>query len=132
MINQLHSFKNYTNVSLKHLDASEFSNTKIKNTCFYQELKEGETDLKDIFPDGVTGLSFMCCNLDNVLIPKDTILEASQNRLIVKQLDEDDWVLDKTTKAVIEPANRKLFELQAKNIDPTKIVAVKLEVRDIL
>lgn len=83
----------YHNVSFKEVDPKEFNNTVIKGSCFYQEALENDPNF-DIFPDGMTGVIFIGCNLDNINIPiGNEVVGCSQKRIKV-QNDWDDWLME--------------------------------------
>jgi len=115
----------YHDVSFKDIDPKEFNNTIIRGSCFYQEWVEGEV-AKDIFPDGMTGVVFDGCNLDNIYVDeikntiiKDTITRCN-NRKIKVQNDWEDWELnvDLTPK---EPLNKEQRLKAGVSIDPKGI-----------
>lgn len=85
----------YHDVSFKDVDPKEFNNTIIRSSCFYQECREDEEVIKDIFPDGMKGVVFIDCNLDNIYIPPGNIVKNSSNRRIKVQNDWEDWILEK-------------------------------------
>jgi hypothetical protein len=122
MINEKYSFKGFMGQSLKGVPVEEFNNTEIKGSCFYQEAKETDVEvLSDIFPDGMVGVTFQRCNLDNVEIPAgNTIDGRCSNRKIKVQNDREDWVLS-NLNAPIEPVDKKRFLQKGKSIDPQDI-----------
>jgi hypothetical protein len=97
MINEKYSYKAfpYHNLSFKHIPAKEFDNTEIVGSCFYQEYTTVDTNVvKDIFPNGMKGVTFIKCNLDNVLIPQGNTIDGGCNRIIKVQNDLNDWELN--------------------------------------
>ena len=110
-INEKHSFKDYTGQDLTGLPASEFNDSTVKGSCFYQEWVKGDpTTLKDVFPAGVTGLTLERCNLDNVKIPAGASVKGGTNKRIRYQNDRDDWEVNGSDEPV-EPLNKKQREL---------------------
>lgn len=119
--NEKYSYRDFMNQSFKHIDVSEFNNTTIVGSNFYQEWKEGDRDVvKDIFPDGMTGVVFEKCNLDNVFVPDGNIVIGGANRKIKVQNDLEDWVLDETLKAK-EPVSKGEYERLGVSADPKDI-----------
>ena len=123
-INEKYSYKAYSyhGLSFKNRPASEFNNTTIKGSCFYQDWKEGESVVKDIFPDGMVGVEFKNCNIDNLFIPVGNTVVGGTNKKIKEQNDKEDWVLNDSLEPV-EPITKEI-RLKAKvpmNIDPKKL-----------
>ena len=127
-INEKYSFKSFPvrDLSFKDRPASEFNNTTIKNSSFYQLWKEGDQDgiVRDIFPDGMTGVLFLNCNLDNVYIPSGNELKHSSNKKIAIQNDLSDWILDNTLRPV-EPLDKEDRIKRGVSIDPKDIPSKK-------
>jgi len=122
-LNEKYSFKDFTHMSFKDRPSSEFNNTCIKGSNFYQENKPDE----DIFPD-MTGVEFVRCNMDNVLIkPGNTIDGETQNRRIQAQNDLEDWILEKQGNRWVakEPLDKVDFQELGLSIDPKDIPNIK-------
>ena len=111
-INQKYSHGSFQDQQFKEVPASEFNNSRIVNSNFYQL----ETPNSDIFPDDMTGVIFDRCNLDNVKIKgSNTVLPNCSNRKIQVQNDLEDWILDNN----LDPVT--CTNPFAPNQDPTKI-----------
>lgn len=125
-INEKYSYKafSYHGLSFKDRPVSEFNNTIIRGSCFYQEWREGDKEIiKDIFPDGMTGVTFEKCNLDNIFIPDgNTIneIKGGCHRKIAVQNDWDDWILDDDLRP-IKPTNKEQRLKAGVSIDPKDI-----------
>ena len=122
-INEKYSYQAYPyhDLSFKDRPAEEFNNTIIVGSCFYQEWVEGDKEVvKDIFPDGIKGVTFRKCNLDNIKIPKGNIVEDGTNKKIKVQNDFWGWILndDLTPK---EPINKEQRLKVGISIDPKDI-----------
>ena len=89
MINEKYSYKDFSCKSFKDIDVSEFNNSIIIGSCFYGN----NSQMNDLFPDGVTGIEFQKCNLDNVLIPENCTTSECSHRFI-KLIDNVYWVCD--------------------------------------
>jgi hypothetical protein len=121
-INQKYSFKDFTGQDFSSVDASEFNNTEIKGSCFYQE---GEPDT-EIFPTGVTGVTFIRCNLDNVKIPVgNTVDKTCINRKIKAQNDLEDWFLNDSNQPT-EPMRKADYLRLGISTDPADIPSTKI------
>ncbi len=59
-----YSHRDFTGRTL--IEAIDLDNQVILNSCFSQET---DGDLVHIFPEDMTGVNFVNCNLDNVFIP---------------------------------------------------------------
>ena len=132
MINKKYSYQAfpYHGLSFKDRPASEFNNTEIVGSCFYQEWQEGELDVvKDIFPDGIKGVVFIRCNLDNVYVPSGNKIVEGTHKTIKVQNDWDDWFLDDNLKPK-EPMNKEV-RLKAKiSINPKDIPKKKFTTKE--
>ena len=127
-INEKYSFKAfpYHGVSFKDRPASEFNNTIIRGSCFYQEWVEGDMEVvKDIFPDGMTGVVFEKCNLDNVYVASGNTVVKGCNRKLKHQNDLEVWILDDNLKP-IKPMDKVYRLLSNVSIDPKNIPKKKL------
>lgn len=125
-VNEKYSYKDFMDKSFKEAKASEFNNSTIVGTCFYQNWKEGDKDIvKDIFPDDLVNVEFEKCNLDNVKIKLGmTADDTNTKKKIQVQNDLEDWILDKDLKPV-EPIEKNMFlELQI-SVDPKDIPLTK-------
>lgn len=126
-INKKYSFADFMHQSFKDRPAPDFNDSEVKGSCFYQEAKENDTEvLKDIFPDGMTGVIFQRCNLDNVLIPLGNTVESNcTNRKIKIQNDWQDWILDVSLKPE-EPMDKARRLRKGVSVDPKDIPTKKM------
>ena len=131
-VNEKYSFKDFMGQSFKNVPAEEFNNSIIQGSCFYNEWKEGDAEIaKDIFPDGMIGVTFKRCNLDNVFVDetKNTVIkngyDTNSNRKIQVQNDLSDWELDDTLKPK-EPLDKEQRLKAGISIDPKDIPNKKL------
>lgn len=128
-VNDKYSFKGFAHhgLSFKDRPASDFNNTCIKGSSFYQEWVEGDTEIiKDIFPDGMTGVEFVRCNMDNIEVKIGNTVDATSSRNKIKvQNDLEDWKLDSSLKA-LEPMDKDRFIEEGKSIDPKDIPSEKI------
>ena len=127
-MNQKYSYQAYPyhNLSFKDRPASEFNNTVIIGSCFYQEWVEGDTKVvKDIFPDGITGVTFEKCNLDNIYVPSGNKIKDGCHRKLKIQNDLSTWILndDLTPK---EPLDKKRRVKTGISVKPKDIPNKKL------
>jgi len=120
-INEKYSYKAYPyhNLSFKDKKSTEFNNTTIIGSCFYQECSEDGTPPFDIFPN-ITGVIFERCNLDNIYIPPGNIVKDSCNRKLKVQNDWEVWVLNDSFEP-IEPMNKSERLKAGVSIDPEDI-----------
>lgn len=136
-INKEYSFKAfpYRGLSFKDRKPEEFNNSIIKGSCFYQCWEEGDKEIvKDIFPDGMEGVRFEGCNLDNVYVDekKNTIVsigaDRSTHKVLKRENDLDIWVQEKINDKWIarEPLNKERRIECNLNIDPKNIPSTKI------
>lgn len=120
--NKKYSTKDFTNKSFLKVPAEEFNNTIIYGSCFFQYLDlDDKAELVKIFPDGITGVTFKFCNLDNVFVPEGNVLVNSINKLIKQQNDNYMWELDKKDKKPKKPISEFEFDKQGWSKDPKDI-----------
>lgn len=133
-INEKYSFKDFTHQTFTSVDASEFDNSEIKGSCFYQETAWDADSLgasakesrSNVFPPAMTGVTFIRCNLDNCLIPAgNTVDKSCSERRIRVQNDSEDWVLSDVDFKPTEPIDLVRFTEEAKSIDPADIPPTK-------
>lgn len=75
----------------------------VYGSCFSQETPDSH-----IFPDNITGVTFIKCNLDNVFIPQgNTVIDCWQRRFKVQD-DLNDWLIGTDNKPTM-PFNHKIF-----------------------
>jgi hypothetical protein len=97
MINN-YSNKDFSGRNLS--DRTDMDGLVIENTCF-----ANETPKAKIFPENMTGVTFVSCNLDNVFIPSGNLMISCSMRCIGVQPDGSDWLLDPDTLEPISPLN---------------------------
>ena len=127
-LNEKYSYKDFTNKNLLDVDVKELNNTVIRGSCFYQEKSWDEAKLYiKVFPDGMTGVTFDRCNLDNVEIPAGNIVLPTNSHKIIKvQNDWSDWELE-ANGTPKEPLNKKDYLDLGLSVDPKNIPAEKLD-----
>ena len=112
--NEKYSFRDFTHQKFTDIDASEFNNTTIDSSCFYQESLYSSDALSvtppspmvDVFPSGMTGVVFKECNLDNVNVPAGNIIIDGTHKKIRVCNDAEDWILDVDNKP-LEPMDKE-------------------------
>jgi len=132
--NKKYSYKAfpYHGLSFKDRPAEEFNNTEIIGSCFFQSWKEDDVEVvKDIFPDGMIGVVFKKCNLDNIHVSTgNTVITEGKERcthLKVRMMNDlADWILDDELKPV-EPLNKECYQEFSLSMDPKDIPKEKME-----
>lgn len=124
-VNVKYSHKYFPDQNFLTVDPSEFNNTCIFGLYIYQLATEKgvlpEIIMRDVFPSGMTGVEFVACNLDNVIIPfGNTVHSTSINRRIQLQNDLEDWILNVLNKP-IEPRNKAARLKVGVSISPADI-----------
>lgn len=64
-------------------------------SCFSQQKPDTV-----IFPEEMTGVTFINCNLDNVLIPPGNTVEGGLHRRYLTLEDGTDWIIDENNNPV--------------------------------
>ena len=82
-----YSHKNFTGQYLTQ--AADLGGQTIIGSCFSHEKPDTV-----VFPDDMAGVTFIRCNLDNVVIPPGNTLVECQIRRFLAQDDGLDWEVD--------------------------------------
>jgi hypothetical protein len=100
-------------------DSKDFKSIAICGSCFSKEIPDTK-----VFPDNMTGVTFIDCNLDNVFIPPgNTIIRGSHKRFKA-QNDGEDWIVD-AQGAPVEPVDKEKFIKLKISTDPKDIPQTK-------
>ncbi len=110
------SGKDYTVVNF--IDIPD--NITVYASCFSKEIPDTK-----IFPDTMTGVTFMNCNLDNIFIPNGNTVTGGSKRRFKVQNDLRDWEIDEQDNP-IKVMGEKGWKAEGYSVDPKDIPAVKL------
>jgi len=114
------SFKNFSNM---HVPVNQMpSDIVVYSSIFYHE----EPDYSP-FPEGMTGVTFVKCNLDNLIIPPgNTVIECSQKRFKA-QNDLNFWEIDENNLPTVPIGGTKQWTKFGLSVpDPKDIPAEKV------
>lgn len=111
----------------RDIPLNRLNNLTITGSNFYRE----GTPKTRIFPAGMVGVTFVNCNLDNILIPTGNFLQNSSNRQIKSQNDLKDWVLDRNNSP-IEPTLLYACMDYSANLNPDNIPIERSQVNEII
>ena len=75
MVNEKYSNQDFSGQTFLDVDPSEFSNTTISNSSFYQQNFTGLSQWYQVFPVGAENVEFLGCNLDNVQLPLNSTID---------------------------------------------------------
>ena len=118
----VHNTLEYGGKREHYVPVEEFNNTTIKGSCFFQAFPlESKKEPVDIFPDGMTGVTFIACNLDNVWIPPGNTLIDCTNKWIVLKNDGYNWEKDKSTKKPKKPVADFFYDKNGWSKNPKDI-----------
>lgn len=120
--NEKYSHKRFTNQSFIDVDPEEFNNSEIVGSSFYQE----DAPFSNIFPAGMTGVTFIRCNLGNVVIPIGASRSGGCNEHSKVQNDRETWVVDIDQKPV-EPIHKRHFDILNLSTDPKDIPSTMMD-----
>lgn len=99
------SLKSFSNQNFSEAE-DIFSGKNIYGSVFYNEVPDSK-----IFPKGMKGVTFVNCNMDNLIIPEGNEViytnGLSQKRF-ENQNDGNDWLIDENNEPV-KPVNHKIF-----------------------
>ena len=121
-LNKKYSYKDFTGQDFSNVPASEFNNSEIVGSCFFQR-KAINTD---VFPVGMIGVTFSKCNLNNVLVSIGNTIDKGCHENIAIQNDGVWWKVDSFLKP-IEPLSTRKFIKLGISTDPKDIPLTKLE-----
>ena len=121
-MNEKYSYKDFTGIEFSKVDVKEFDGTEIIGTCFSQLVPKTK-----IFPSGMTGVSFVKCNLDNVDVPAGNTQKDGCNRQWKEQNDMELWIVSGLLDTPIEPLSKKMFQELGISIDPADIPNEKMD-----
>lgn len=110
----LYSNKDFTGHDLS--DRHDMNNLIISNSCFSQE-----TPGRRVLPANLLGVTFVDCNLDNVLIPPGNQLINCSRKTFKVQNDLEDWHVDPNTLLPISPVDSARFDRLGLSKNPLKI-----------
>ena len=108
----IYDYKDYTGRKLLN---ENLNGLIIYASCFSQEVPDTH-----IFPEDMTGVTFLRCNLDNTYIPPGNTVTLCSQRKFKAQNDLCDWLLnlDSTPK---EPLEKEEFQKWGISINPADI-----------
>lgn len=116
-INKKYSFKDFLDQKFTDRPASEFNNSEIVGSCFAQQDRPDT----QVFPTGITEVTFDGDNLDNVFIPPANIIKPNCcHRKVMRQNDLEDWLVDNSLKPT-EPRSKKEYLRLGISVDPKDI-----------
>lgn len=118
MAGNIYSNKDFTGHDLS--DRHDMNNLTISNSCFSQE-----TPNRKIFPANLLGVTFVDCNLDNVLVPPGNLLVNCSKKVFKVQNDLEDWHVDPNTLAPLKPLDEDRFDRLGISKKPVDIPAEK-------
>lgn len=91
--------------------------------CFSQETPDA-----DIFPEGMVGVTFLNCNLDNCLVPPGNTVVGGSQRRFEAQNDLRDWEVDAKNAPVTvideEVWAKKGYSVAVEDIPPAEVLHV--------
>jgi hypothetical protein len=106
-----YSFRDFTNNPKVDIP----DGTIVYASVFYQE-----TPNSHIFREKMKKVTFVLCNLDNVVIPPDNTVMGGSHKRFQVQNDLRDWLIDENNKP-IEVMDKEYWESQGYSVDPKDI-----------
>ena len=123
-LNKEYSYRDFSCRSLREVDSAELSDSEIVGSSFAQRVEQAAlgNPLQDVFPDGMLGVRFRRCNLDNVRVSLGNVVDGGCNRLLVPQNDGETWVVDGFGMP-LQPLHRAEFQRHGLSEDPGDLPA---------
>lgn len=119
-VNQKYSYQDLSSrskIDFRKVPIEEINNTEIIGSGFGNK----GIPYSKCFPDGMTGVIFTRCNLDNCIIPDGNIIGLGcTNKQHKAMNDGENWIIDKDLKPV-EPLHKDRFEKYGLSTDPKDI-----------
>lgn len=97
-----YSNKNFTGWDLT--DREDLHDMVIEGSCFSHEKPDSI-----VFPEKMTGVTFIDCNLDNCFIPEGNKVVGGSQRRFEIQNDLNDWIVDENGEPE-KPIDHTIFE----------------------
>ena len=122
-INKKYSYRDLSSRwgKFKDVPAEEINDTEIIGSGFGQN----GIPYSQCFPEGMKGVLFTSCNLDNCIIPNgNTVGEGCTNKHHMVMNDGENWIVDEDLKP-IEPLKKNRFEALGLSIGPKDIPLTK-------
>lgn len=88
------SWRDYTNQFLYDV-GDQLNGETIRSACFSQRLPDTY-----VFPDDMTGVTFINCNLENCFIPPGNIVIDCLTRRVMTLEDGNDWIVDEENQPI--------------------------------
>ena len=127
-VNKKWSYGDFSGKTWKHLDPKEFNDSEIHCSAF----GISNTPRADVFPDGMTGVVFYHCNLDNCLVPTgNTIMPDCCTNQHKRQKDKEQWIVDEQNNP-IEPLKKARFEKYNLSTDPKDIPQEEVKISPVV
>ena len=121
-MNKKYSYKDLTGLEFSKVDAKEFDGTEIIGTCFSQSVPKTK-----IFPLGMTGVSFVKCNLDNIDVQAGNTQKDCCHRQWKVQNDLEPWIVSGLLDTPVEPLYMELYQELNISINPADSPNEKLD-----
>ena len=117
------SFKIFTNWNLKE-HQFDFNGKTVYASSFYNETPDS-----DILPDGIKDVTFLKCDLNNIIIPEgNTVIDCSQERIELMN-DMRDWITDPEGNAQ-KVVGEEYWVSKGVSVDPQVIPSKKIKLSD--
>ena len=143
-VNEQFSYQDFTDIVLLDVDPKELNDSEIIGSCFCQQCVLADAPPIRVFPDGMTGVTFRRCNLDNVLVPDgNTVLTKQANglqgcsqQIIMPTNDGESWLWerDKADHDKLKPTKPMNYDERVrdeKSVSPDDIPS-KREIEEII
>lgn len=109
------SFKDFTNWDFRSIKKYDFTGKTIYGSTFMNEKPNSV-----IFTEETSDVTFVKCNLDNIVLPKKSRLIGCSQRMFKAQNDLRDWQIDKDGKPQ-KLISEEYWQKIGTSIDPKEI-----------
>ena len=117
-----YSHKDFTSQTL--IERTDLNGQFIRGSCFSQQVPDSV-----IFPEGMTGVTYLNCNLENCVIPEgNTVIDCETRRYAV-QNDGNGWEIDENNVPTTVVDYLHFFKTGKKMPNPADIPNKKVSER---
>lgn len=118
----MYSRRDFTGRNLT--ERTDMNGLTIAGSCFSQEIPDSI-----VFPPGMTGVTFINCNLDNCVIPPGNKVQGGSRRRFKVQNDLNDWEIDENDIPTNVMGSEFFYQNGLRHPNPALLPDVPVKIR---